>query len=190
MIHLNKLPNHQRGETAEVFLRRHWIAIVMIGLYFAALMLIPVIILVFLSVADLSIFNTVLIGPLVSVLMACYVMMIMIVTMTQFTDYYLDTWIVTTERIINIEQIGLFTRVVSELNLPEIQDITAETTGVLATLLSYGNVYIQTAATRERFNFKQIDNPEHVKEDILRLTHAAKVRHGELEPFKGGWEGA
>lgn len=190
MIQLNNLPNHQRNETAEVFLRRHWIAIVMIGLYFAALMIIPIIMLVFLAVADLSVFDTAFLGPLVSVLMACYLIMVMIITMTQFTDYYLDTWIVTTERIINIEQIGLFTRVVSELNLPEIQDITAETSGVLATVLSYGDVYIQTAATRERFNFKQIDNPEHVKEDILRLTHAAKVRHGELEPFAGGWEGA
>src|SRR3989339_283167 len=39
-------------------------------------------------------------------------------------DYYFDVWIVTDQRIVNIEQKGLFARVVSELELENIQDIT------------------------------------------------------------------
>ena len=49
----------------------------------------------------------------------------------EFTDYYLDTWIVTTERIISIEQKGLFERTASELDLISVQDATAEVHGFL-----------------------------------------------------------
>jgi uncharacterized membrane protein YdbT with pleckstrin-like domain len=106
--------------------------------------------------------------------------------MTQFTDYYLDTWIVTNERIINIEQKGLFSRIVSELHLNQVQDVTSETHGIVATFLSYGDVHIQTAGARERFNFKQIDNPEKIKQIITKLVQDDKRRHGDASGGGGG----
>jgi len=68
---------------------------------------------------------------------------------------------------------------VSELHLNQIQDVTSETRGVAATFLSYGDVYIQTAGTRERFNFKGINNPDEVKEKITNLIKSDKRRHGD-----------
>jgi hypothetical protein len=84
-------------------------------------------------------------------------------------DYYFDVWIVTNERIVNIEQRGLFSRGISELELENIQDITVEVSGIIPTFLNYGNLYVQTAAEKERFIFKHVPNPYAIKDLIMNL---------------------
>ena len=70
-----------------------------------------------------------------------------------WVDYYLDVWLVTNERIIAMEQKGLFNRVVSELRLNRIQDVSSEVRGFLATIFKYGRIRIQTASEIDRFEF-------------------------------------
>lgn len=89
-------------------------------------------------------------------------------------DYYLDVWIVTDERIINIEQKGLFIREISELELSNIQDVTTEVTGFIPTMLNFGKVFVQTAAEKERFIFEDIPDPYAVKGLIMQLARKAK----------------
>ena len=86
-------------------------------------------------------------------------------------DYYFDVWIVTSERIINIEQKGLFTRVVSELELEKIQDVTTDVRGVIPTFLNYGHLLIQTAGERERFIFRNVPDPYKIKDTIMKLQN-------------------
>lgn len=178
MINLSRLPNQQRDEKCEIFLRRHWLEIVKIILItLGFLLLLGGLSLLFQGIGDsLGGFN---IGPLLALLSSAYLFVISIIFMNQFTDYYLDTWIVTTERIINIEQIGLFNRVISELHLNQIQDVTSETKGFLNTLLTYGDVFTQTAGARQRFIFKDIDDPDEVKEKILQLVQTNKRKRGD-----------
>lgn len=179
MINLKNLPNHQRDEKTVLFLRRHWIEILEIVAYAIVLTFFPLLLLYLFQLTGASITTHVFWGPIVAVFLAMYFYIVLIILMTQFTDYYLDTWIVTTERIINIEQHGLFSRVVSELHLNQVQDVTSETHGFLATMLTFGDVFIQTAGIRERFNFKGIDNPEKVKVVITKLVEEDKRRHGD-----------
>ena len=92
-----------------------------------------------------------------------------------WVDYYLDVWIVTNERIINIEQKGFFNRNISELKLTKIQDVTSEINGFIPTILNYGNICVQTAGEVERFTFLQIPNPNHVKNVIVQLQEKASI---------------
>lgn len=85
-------------------------------------------------------------------------------------DYYLDVFIITNKRIVDIEQSGLFGRTVADLRLNRIQDVTSETKGVVATLLHYGNVYVQTAGQTERFICEHVAHPEQVVRRIVELT--------------------
>lgn len=96
-------------------------------------------------------------------------------------DYYLDVWIVTDKRIINIEQKGLFSRVTSELELQNIQDITTDVRGVIPTFLNYGNLFVQTAAEKERFIFRNIPDPYSVKNLVMKLQN--KVENKEENQF-------
>jgi uncharacterized membrane protein YdbT with pleckstrin-like domain len=99
-------------------------------------------------------------------------------------DYYFDIWIVTDKRIVNIEQKGMFSRVVSELKLENIQDITTDVKGIIPTFLNYGNLHVQTAAEKERFNFRSIPNPYKVKNLIMNLQKKSEQKEenefGEL----------
>jgi len=88
-------------------------------------------------------------------------------------DYYFDVWIVTNERIVNIEQKGLFVRQTSELNFPRVQDVTSTVEGFIPTILNFGDVYVQTAGEKERFTFRQVPDPLHIKDVVMRLTKSA-----------------
>ncbi|MDP2631963.1 MAG: PH domain-containing protein [Candidatus Uhrbacteria bacterium] len=179
MINLKNLPNQQRGEVTKLFLRRHWLIVAEILGYLLTLVVIPFISMKFLTFAEIDPLSDIFWGPVTYLLFSVYLLFVLVIIITQFTDYYLDTWIVTTERIINIEQRGLFTRTISELHLNQIQDVTAERKGILSMFLNFGQVYIQTAGAKERFNFKQIHNPEGVKQVITGLINDDKRRHGD-----------
>ncbi len=84
-------------------------------------------------------------------------------------DYYFDVWIITDTRIVNIEQKALFVRSVSELKFAKIQDIHTEVRGLIPTILNYGDVYIQTAGTKERFRFHKVPDPYKLKGMIMNM---------------------
>lgn len=173
---LHRLPNALENEKSVLFLRRHWIELLHVFFYLIVLVAIPFALLFTTRLTGLNLLQGT-IAPFVVVGLSIYAIFTFIIFITQFTDFYLDTWIVTTDRIINIEQHGLFSRLVSEVQLNEIQDVTSETKGFLETFLTYGDVYIQTAAERERFNFKNIDNPDSVKATIVKLVQDCRARH-------------
>jgi uncharacterized membrane protein YdbT with pleckstrin-like domain len=111
-----------------------------------------------------------------------FAMVIWIVFFLILIDYYFDVWIVTTRRIINVEQKGLFSREVSELKLEKIQDISTEVLGVIPTFLNYGDVFIQTAGEQERFLFRRVPDPYRIKDVVMGLQK--KHDHEATEEFK------
>ncbi len=84
-------------------------------------------------------------------------------------DYYLDCWILTNERIISTESEGLFNRKESSITYDKIQNITIEIKGFLPALFDFGDLTIETAAELGKFTFRQIPNPEKVKEVIFEI---------------------
>lgn len=176
MMRLDHLPNQRPNEKVVLFLRRHWFAILAIIFAFLILITIPTFLILFFWDTVETWLNHSLLGPLFVVVSSIYFLSVWLFAFLEFTDYYLDTWIVTNERIINIEQEGLFNRTASELDLASIQDTTAEIHGILQTVFTYGQVYVQTAGEKGRFHFKNINNPEEVKEIITKLVEEDKKR--------------
>ena len=87
-----------------------------------------------------------------------------------WTDYYLDVWLITTERLIDIQQRGLFDRTISELSLNNVQDVTIEIRGIIPTLLKFGNLKVQTAS-ESTFTINDAPRLYEAKELILRYSH-------------------
>lgn len=94
----------------------------------------------------------------------------------RFHDYYLSVQIVTTQRIIDIAQNGLFGREVNELQFDKIEDVTHKQNGLLATIFNFGDVVVQTAASASSktsgFVFKNIPNPAKAHKIIMDVCHA------------------
>lgn len=171
-----RFPGQHDNEQVILFLRRHWFIFFVHLLSVLAAILGLILIYVFfnLFIDDLSAAayqNLVLFGESLGTLFVWNLFFIL------WLDFYLDAWIVTNERIININQKGFFNRDISELKLTKVQDVTSEVIGVIPTILGYGNIYVQTAGEVERFKFHQIPNPNEVKNIIVDLQE--KERHQE-----------
>lgn len=99
-------------------------------------------------------------------LYAAWLLLVVIVVTYLWTDYYLDVWIVTNRRVIDIEQRGLFSREIATMQLSKIQDITTEVNGFLATLIGFGDVHVQTAGLEREFVIRGVANPNKTREMI------------------------
>ena len=88
------------------------------------------------------------------------------------TMHALDVWIVTSRRVVDSTQRGFFNRTVSELNIARIQDVTLQMSGFGASLFNFGDLEIQTAGAETKFRFRQIKNPEKVKDLLMSLVDA------------------
>jgi len=119
--------------------------------------------------------------PILVLVFSAYYLMVWTFFLSYFIDYALDGWIVTDDRILSVEQNGLFSRTVSELDLAKIQDVTSEVKGFVAFLFNYGYVYIQTAGEIERFIFEQVPRPHEVRKQLLGLVEADRKKQGETK---------
>ena len=87
-----------------------------------------------------------------------------------FTRAYLNLWVLTNHRIVDIKQRRYFNRVVSSLLLGRVQDVTIDVEGVLESLLGFGDIHVQSAGTTERFRMRGIPRPEAMRDIILKYV--------------------
>ena len=91
-----------------------------------------------------------------------------------FTAYYLDAWLLTNRRIVDIDQLGFFSRQVSSFLLDRVQDVTTDIHGFLATVIDFGNIQVETASAAQHFVIKGISNPRHLRDLILAEVEKRK----------------
>ncbi len=102
-----------------------------------------------------------------------------------WTNYYLDVWIITDQRIVDIEQFSLFSRDVSEFRMDRVQDLTVEVKGIIPTLMGFGDLHIETAGMHHQFHINEIPNPYEIKDRIVKIhdravQQAHEHNHGGL----------
>lgn len=179
MINLHRLPGQMPDENIVGLYRRHPITI--FGLYAALIvvLVLPVAVYSFLRLTDSAVLQNPTSLTLAVLGSGLFFLFIILFLYQQFLDYWLDMWIVTNRRIINIEQRGLFSRTTSELRLYRVQDVTAEVTGFMHSMLNYGMVYVQTAGEKEYFAFEDVKHPNHIAKTILELAEVDRKEHLE-----------
>lgn len=184
-----QIPNRRKNEKLILFLRRHWIVIVGHWLFYGLLIILPLII-YFLILRDnpqlAAYLEDQTTRGLIVLLTSSYFLFAWLFFYYAFIDFYLDVWIVTNKRIINIEQSGLFNRRISEHELEKIQDVTGEQKGIIGTFLTFGDVKVQTASEVPMFIFKQINDPFEV---VKTINHLLKDLQAEKEKqIKNYWQ--
>ena len=160
------------NETVLRIIHRHWFNIVMQYIILAILAFIVLAIFTLLPVL-LPTVTTGFPQTLLLFVQNTLLLFMWIYAFLVWVDYYFDIWIITNERIVNIEQKGLFNRSVSELQFSRIQDVTTVVDGLIQTVLNFGNVYVQTAAETERFLFRQVPDPYAIKDMVMQLSRSS-----------------
>ncbi len=156
-----------RDENIIYEVRKHWLIFVS---EVALLALIAIVPLSFLSLFSIEGFNDQFsytgIFSLFTFFYAMWLLMCWVMVFVFWTNYYLDVWIITDKKILNIDQHGLFKREVIILHLDKIQDITYVISGVVATTLNYGNIQVTTAGSEKNFELRGVPNPALVQSKI------------------------
>jgi len=93
----------------------------------------------------------------------------------RFFVYNNDIYILTSQRIINIDQSSFFTRRVSEAELENIQNVTYEIKGPIRSFLNFGDIIVSTAGNTPGLTLKNVENPHFVQEKIVGSTKAGQV---------------
>lgn len=148
------------------------------------ILLVPVLVYLVLNYVSPSILKGVIALELLSVICFTFYLAVLMVAFSIWVDTYLDFWTITDKRIISREQKGLFNRVVSELELYRVQDVSVEQKGFFATTLNYGDLYIQSAGEQERFVFKNVGEPIKISRIIQRLDLDAKKEQFKQSQIK------
>ena len=162
-----KMIKLEENEKIIAEVRKHWFIFLLESIGSILAIITPIIILIIsipfieISVSE----NTFLISVFFYLI---WIIIVWIYFFLSWTDYYLDVWIITNRKIIDIEQKGLFNRETSSFRLDHIQDITIDVSGIIATLIGYGDIYVQTAGENRSFSLKFVANPTEVKEIILK----------------------
>ncbi len=92
--------------------------------------------------------------------------------LANFIGWFFNIYIVTNERVVDIDFLYLLYKQFSEAELSKIQDISYTTGGILATIFNYGNVNIETAGEVPNLLFEKIPHPEQVVQTIRSLTES------------------
>ena len=96
----------------------------------------------------------------------------------KFIFWYFNVYLVTSERVVDIDFKGLLNKETSYARLRQIQDISPKIVGFFETFFHYGDVFIQTAAERPEFDFKNVANPDLVAQEI---SEQAGIEEQEME---------
>ena|SRR5688572_13445664 len=170
MLYLNHLPNAIPNEKVVHVLHRHPLTIFWLVMGYLLLLGCVPFLIWYLPMYQPELVADPVMMPLVVLGCSAFFLFAWLFLFQNFMDYYLDVWIVTNKRVLNIEQTGLFARTVSELRLYRVQDVTSTIKGVAETLFDFGDVEIQTAGEKTRFIFEQIPHPNRISKSILELS--------------------
>lgn len=95
--------------------------------------------------------------------------------LANFISWFFNIYIVTNQRIVDIDFLYLLYKQFSEAELSKIQDISYTTGGIVATIFNYGNVTIETAGEMPNLEFGNVPYPDKVVQTIRSLIEGKSI---------------
>ncbi len=91
-----------------------------------------------------------------------------------------NAFVVTTHRVVDVDQRGFFSRTVSEAAFDKIQDVSYAIKGVLGTLLKFGTIELQTAGNATNLELQDVHDPKELHHLITEsmASHKDKANGG------------
>ena len=86
-----------------------------------------------------------------------------------FLTWFFSVYIITDERIIDVDFISLIYKDISSAKTDKIEDVTTVTGGALQSVFDYGTIKIQTAGAKTEIEFESIPHPSRVTKLLNEL---------------------
>ncbi len=89
-------------------------------------------------------------------------MLLLSFVLESFISWFYNVYIITDERVIDVDFVNLLYKNISSAKIDVIEDITTVSGGVLASVFNFGTVKIQTSAAVTEFEFEDVPQPAKV----------------------------
>lgn len=175
-VHPDGLRFETQEDTEEIilFLRQHLIVLLPTALIGVVLVIAPTIIIPFL-LRFLTLPISIPAGYVVVGTVTWYVLTFGFL-LSKFLRWFFNIYIVSNERLVDIDFVNLLYKEFSEARLDKIQDLSYTSRGILAALFNYGTVHVQTAGEMPNFSFDSVPNPEEVIKTIGDLAESVSQK--------------
>ncbi len=149
--------------------RKHWWVLLTVLLQPA---------LVFLVIASIWLASATLLvySPWLDVLFGLALAGISIWVVWRALDWWNDLYVLTDERVVDIEKVPLLAEERRETRLDRIQDVRYDQPSLIYRLLNFGHVWLETAGEIGRFTFDYVPHPQEVQAEIFRRLTAFRQR--------------
>lgn len=115
------------------------------------------------------------ISPQLSGIMILGAFLLVLILFTVTYIYRQSRLIITDRSLVQVVQKTLFNRKVSRLNFSNVEDVSAEQRGILASIFDYGTLLVQTAGERDNFEFSWCPHPNVLADRVIE----ARQRYAE-----------
>jgi hypothetical protein len=97
----------------------------------------------------------------------------------RFLSWYFNVYIITDERIIDIDFPNLIYKEEATTKIENIEDVTVKMGGALRSALNFGSIFIQTAGESREFDFEDVPKPHVVTKFLNEMILEEEKEHME-----------
>lgn len=156
------------NEKIELFLRQHWVVNIPWVVASLVAFFIPAVIIQLDQFLNINLLTDIPVQVFSGALIICYVILTAYI-IENFLSWYFNIYIVTSMHLVDINFHSLIAREVTEIELKDVQSQSAHRKGIWGALFDYGDVFVETAAERQRIEFRNIPNPDFIADRIQDL---------------------
>ena len=102
-------------------------------------------------------------------------LLVLVMVFEGFLGWYFNVNILTNKKIVDVDFGSVMTKTIDLALLRDVQESNAHLKGIIGMIFNYGDVFVQTAASNETIDFKNVPHPD-LASDIV-MDAALKVRH-------------
>lgn len=157
-------------ETIILFLRAHFITNISWILITFVLIILPLIILTFLSNFGLDFLSAPAANRFTIVFTLLYYLLVFSFVFINFLHWFYNVFIVSSERIVDIDYSDIVIHNIAVTTLSHVEDVNYTQSGFIPTFFHYGNLFVQTAGNERNFEALSVPKPREATHIIGDLT--------------------
>lgn len=157
-------------EAIILFLRSHFATNISWIIFTAILLALPIIVILLLPLFQIDFLSSPTAARFTTIYVLFYYLMVSSYTFISFLHWFYNVFIVSSERVIDIDYSDIVIHNISITNLTHIEDVSYAQSGFISALFNYGNVFVQTAGSERNFEALSVPKPReaaHIIGDLL-----------------------
>ena len=157
-----------KNEIIVYIVRQHVIVMLLPVFQFLGMVILPIVIILILASLDVELLASS--SSVILALVIFWYIFTLTFAMQAYLRWYYNVFIITNERIIDIDVDSITSSRTSGSSIDKIEDVSIEQTAFLQNVFDFGNVSFQTAASRGEFEMPNVPRPRILQDTILDLS--------------------